>query len=377
MKKIILAPDSFKGTMTSSEICAVMKSEIKAVYPDCHAVSFPVADGGEGTVAAMVEAVGGKTVEAKVKGPFGEEISSFYGLLNNGAAVIEMAAAAGLPMVRGREDPMRTTTYGVGQLIKKAVLDGAENILIGLGGSCTNDGGCGAASALGVRFFDREGREFLPVGGNLCDIAKIDVSEAQRLLKGVTLRLMCDVDNSLYGEKGAAFVFAPQKGADEETVRLLDKGLEHLGGLLEGICPGVSALPGGGAAGGMGAGLRAMLGAQIVSGIEGVLDAAGFEAMLEGCDLVITGEGRIDAQSLRGKVVFGVCRRAKKAGVPVCAVVGDALDGQLEGAEERGLCAVFPINRRAVPFKEARLTAKTDLAYTVKSMMAFLKALKR
>lgn len=377
MKKIILAPDSFKGTMSATEICGIMKKEIEGFYPDCQVVSFPVADGGEGTVAAMVEAVGGRIIETKVKGPFGEDITSFYGLLKNGTAVIEMAAAAGLPMVRGREDPMRTTTYGVGQLIKHAVEGGAKNILVGLGGSCTNDGGCGAVSALGVRFFDKDGAEFLPTGGTLRRVDKIDISEATRLLEGVSLRLMCDVDNPLYGPKGAAYIFAPQKGADEKTVEALDEGLRHLGGLLENICPGVSTLAGGGAAGGMGAGLKAMIGAGIVSGIDGVLDAAGFEDMLVGCDLVITGEGRIDGQSLRGKVVFGVCRRAKKAGVPVCAVVGDALDDELTGSGERGLCAVFPINRRAVPFKEARLTAKSDLAYTVKNMFSFIRALEK
>lgn len=377
MKKIILAPDSFKGTMSAEEICDIMSAEIKAAYPNCQAIAFPVADGGEGTVGAMTRAAGGQIIKCAVKGPFGEDITSFYGRLESGAAVIETAAAAGLPMVRGRENPMETTTLGVGQLIGRAISDGAKNILVGLGGSCTNDGGCGAAAALGVRFYDGSGRLFVPTGGTLKDIERIDISEASRLLDGVSVKLMCDVDNPLYGPKGAAYVFAPQKGADERTVEALDDGLRHLGRLLEDICPGISRLEGGGAAGGMGAGLKAMLGAEPVSGIDGVLDAAGFETMLGGCDLVITGEGRIDAQSLRGKVVFGVCRRAKKAGVPVCAVVGDALDDQLDGADERGLCAVFPINRRAVPFSEARLTAKYDLRYTVRNMLSFLKAFER
>ncbi len=253
MKKIILAPDSFKGTMSAEEICDIMSAEIKAAYPNCQAIAFPVADGGEGTVGAMTRAAGGQIIKCAVKGPFGEDITSFYGRLESGAAVIETAAAAGLPMVRGRENPMETTTFGVGQLIGRAISDGAKNILVGLGGSCTNDGGCGAAAALGVRFYDGSGRLFVPTGGTLKDIERIDISEASRLLDGVSVKLMCDVDNPLYGPKGAAYVFAPQKGADERTVEALDDGLRHLGRLLEDICPGISRLEGGGAAGGMGA----------------------------------------------------------------------------------------------------------------------------
>lgn len=377
MKKVILAPDSFKGTMSSMEICDIMETAIREVEPGCRVIKLPVADGGEGTVAAMLAAAGGTRVTTRVSGPFGDEIESFYGLLDGGGiAVVEMAAAAGLPMVKGSEDPLRTTTYGVGQLIAAAVDRGARQVLVGLGGSCTNDGGCGAAAALGVIFYNKDNEAFVPTGGTLRDIARIDVTQAKKRLQGVRVRLMCDVNNPLYGENGAAYVFGPQKGADEAAVRALDGGLRHLGALLDELCPGVSQRPGAGAAGGMGAGLTALLGAESVSGIDGVLDAVRFESMLEGCDMVFSGEGRIDGQSLRGKVIFGVCRRAKQYGVPVCAVVGDALDDQLGEAAGRGLCAVFTTNRRAVPVKEARLTARKDLYHTMKNIMSFLNAAK-
>lgn len=376
MQKIILAPDSFKGTMRSIEICRIMKREAQKAFPGCEILSIPVADGGEGTVESMLAAAGGRRVRVTVQGPRSEPVESFYGRLPGGKrAVIEMAAAAGLPLVKGCEDPTVTTTYGVGMLMQHAVRKGAREILLGLGGSCTNDGGCGAAAALGVRFLDKNGNSFVPCGGTLEKIARIDPEPARQALAGVRIRLMCDVDNPLYGEHGAAFVFGPQKGADPAMVRRLDRGLRHLGRLLEPLCPGISQMPGAGAAGGMGAGMCALLGAELVSGIDGVLDTVGFEALLEGCDMVFTGEGRIDGQSLRGKVIFGVCRRASARGVPVCAVVGDALDRELGEASARGLCAVFTTNRRAVPWKEARKTAKTDLTHTVRSIFSFAAAL--
>ncbi|MBQ1250094.1 MAG: glycerate kinase [Clostridia bacterium] len=378
MKKIILAPDSFKGTISSLDICNIMKEAALRSFPDCQVISIPVADGGEGTVDSMLAAAGGEKIHVAVKGPRMTDIESFYGRLPDGkTAVIEMAAAAGLPMVKGSENPMDTTTYGVGMLIDHALQNGATNILLGLGGSCTNDGGCGAAAALGVRFMDEEGTEFLPRGGDLARIAAIDLSPVQKKLEGVQIRIMCDVNNPLWGESGAAYVFGPQKGADEEMVRMLDHGLRVLGGLLEDFRPGVETMAGAGAAGGMGAGMCAMLGAELVSGIDGVLDTVGFDGLLEGCDMVFTGEGRIDGQSLRGKVIFGICRRAKAAGVPVCAVVGDALDEQLEEARERGLCAVFTTNRRAMAWEKAKPDARKYLTHTVNNLFAFAAALKK
>ena len=377
MKKIILAPDSFKGTMSSIEICDIMQSEIAAFYPDCQIVSIPVADGGEGTVESFLQAVPGKRVEVTVKGPYFEDVPSFYGLIDDGkTAVIEMAAAAGLPMVGDNKNPTKTTTFGVGQLVRHAVESGADNIVVGIGGSATNDGGCGMAAALGVVFKNKAGEAFVPVGGTLDEIVSIDTTAAHAFLKGVKLRTMCDVDNPLYGENGAAYIFGPQKGADEAMVRLLDAKLKAYGSLIEKI-PGkqdVCALPGAGAAGGLGGGMYALLDARLMRGIDAVLDTVHFDGLLEGCDLIFTGEGRIDGQSLRGKVVIGVARRAKKKQVPVCAVVGDSIDEGLEPAYGEGVSAVFTINRLAIPFSQAKPRAKQDLRSTMKNIMGLIAA---
>ncbi|MEA4921488.1 MAG: glycerate kinase [Clostridiaceae bacterium] len=377
MKKIILAPDSFKGTMGASEICDIMAARAAEAFPKCEIIKIPVADGGEGTVDSMLIAAGGRRVHLKVKGPRFGDIDSFYGILpGEKTAVIEMAAAAGLPMVKGSENPMDTTTFGVGQLIAHAVKNGVCNILLGLGGSCTNDGGCGAAAALGVVFTDEQGKVFIPMGGTLDKISGIDLSGAAELMKNVRVKIMCDVNNPLCGENGAARIFGPQKGADEHMVDMLDRGLAHLGHMLEKIegCADIMSMPGAGAAGGMGAGLCSMLGAELVSGIDGVLDAVGFEEILDGCDMVLTGEGRIDKQSLGGKVISGICRRASSKAVPVCAVVGDASDSELGTARDIGLWAVFTTNRKAVSWKEAKVTAKADLDSTMLNIFSFVRA---
>lgn len=379
MKKIILAPDSFKGTMSSIEICEIMKEEILAEFPNCEVVSVPVADGGEGTVDSFLEAVPGRKIEIAVKGPYFENIESFYGLIDGGkTAIIEMAAAAGLPMVGDHKNPMRTTTFGVGQLVKAAVEGGAEDIIVGIGGSSTNDGGCGMAAALGVKFYNEQGKEFVPVGGTLDEIAWCDPSDAREMLKGVRLRAMCDVDNPLFGRNGAAYIFGPQKGADEVMVRILDEKLMHYGGIIDKLPEkrNVCTLPGAGAAGGLGAGMYALLNAELVPGIDAVLDTVRFDDLLSGCDMVFTGEGRIDGQSLRGKVVIGIARRAKKKTVPVCAVVGDSLDEGLGPAYEEGVTAVFTINRLAIPFSEAKLRAKTDLRFTLRNILRLIRTTK-
>jgi len=224
--KIILAPDSYKGTMSSTEICEIMRNEIKAELTECEIMAVPIADGGEGTVDSFLYAAGGEKITLQISDPYFNEVESFYGLINNGkTAVIEMAAAAGLPMVGERKDPSITTTFGLGQLVLHALEHGAKDIVVGLGGSCTNDCGCGMAAALGVKFYNRAGKEFIPVGGTLDEVERIDVSSSRKKLDGVRLRAMCDVDNPLYGENGAAYVFAPQKGADEEMTQILDKKL--------------------------------------------------------------------------------------------------------------------------------------------------------
>jgi len=372
MKKIVLAPDSFKGTMSSIKICDIMEAEIKKFYPDAEVIKIPVADGGEGTVDAFLEAVGGEKIHVMVKGPYFETMDSFYGILADGkTAVIEMAAAAGLPLVENRKNPFLTTTYGVGELIRHAVESGCRNLIIGLGGSCTNDGGAGMAAALGVKFISKDGEEFIPTGGTLSRVDRIDTSEIMDL-SGVTITVMCDVNNPLCGENGASKVFGPQKGADAAMTELLDRNLRHFAEIIKvHLNKDITDMPGAGAAGGMGAGTAAFLDAELKRGIDVVLDTAGFDSLLEGTDLVFTGEGKIDSQSLSGKVICGVASRAKKHNVPVIAVVGDIGD-DTEEIYSLGITAVMSINRVAVPFEIARHRSEKDLALTMNTIMRLL-----
>ena len=374
MKKCIMISDSFKGSISSTEIGNIAKDSVKKFFPDCEVISIPVADGGEGTVDCFLEAVGGEKITVPVKGPLGDEMTAPYAMLSGNRAVIEMAAAAGLPLVRDKKNPKTATTFGVGTQIKDALSRGAEHIILGLGGSATNDGGCGCAAALGVKFYDEGGREFIPAGGTLEKIAKIDVSECRDNLRGVKFTAMCDIDNPLYGENGAAYIFGPQKGADENTVLELDRGLRHLAEVISrDIGADTANVPGAGAAGGFGAGAIAFFGAELMSGIEVVLDAVEFDRLLENCDMVFTGEGRIDGQSLRGKVVIGVAGRTKKRGVPCIAIVGDVRDDAY-CAYDMGVTAIFSTNRLAIPFSEARGRSRGDYVRTFEDVMRIIKA---
>lgn len=373
MEKVILIPDSFKGTMSSQEICTLMRQSILAHYPAAEILSFPVADGGEGTVDAMLSAVGGKKVSVPVKGPYFEPMNACYGVTGSGDAVIEMSSCAGLPLVRNHLHPDQTTTYGVGQLIAHAAARGCRRIIVGLGGSCTNDGGAGAAAACGVKFFDGNGSEFVPTGGTLSRIASLDVAGLNPAVRKAEITAMCDIDSPLYGLSGAAYVFAPQKGADGAMVRLLDNGLKHFSEVIgDALGTDVSRLPGAGAAGGMGGGMAAFFHAELRSGIEAVLDAVGFDGAARDADLILTGEGKIDSQSLRGKVIAGVARRAKQLGVPLVAIVGD-IAGDMEPLYRLGVSGIFSINRRAENFRAARTHCREDLALTVDNLMRFLK----
>lgn len=372
MRKILLIPDSFKGTMSSEEICSIMENAIRAYYPDALIISIPVADGGEGSVDSFLTAVGGKKITTTVKGPYFNDIQSFYGILPDNTAVIEMAAAAGLPLVGDDLNPEKTTTYGVGQLIEQAAKAGCKKMIIGLGGSATNDGGAGAAAALGIRFMNAAGEAFIPTGETLCDISSIDGSSLNPILDGVEIITMCDIDNPLCGPQGAAAVFGPQKGADEAMVKRLDANLAHMAEMIKrDLGKDVIDLAGAGAAGGMGAGMTAFLGSRLQMGIETVLDTVQFDSLLDGADMVFTGEGKIDSQSLRGKVVIGVARRTKKTGIPLIAIVGDIGDNT-EAAYQEGVSAIFSINRVAVPFKEAKLRSKSDLSLTMDNLMRFI-----
>lgn len=376
MKKAVLIPDSFKGTMSSSEIIAIMKERIEAYNPGCDIVSIPVADGGEGSVDAFLTALGGEKIKVRTKGPWGEDLDSFYGMLPDKTAVIEMAASAGLPQVGDRKDPSKTTTYGVGELILAAAKNGAKRLVIGLGGSATNDAGCGAAAACGVSFLDKEGNSFIPVGGTLDKIDKIDISTMDESVRSLPITAMCDIDNPFYGPTGAAAIFGPQKGADEKMVELLDGKMKHLASIIEsqlGIV--LQEIPGSGAAGGMGGGMKAFFGARMQMGIDAVLEITGFEDLAAGADMIFTGEGKIDSQSLRGKVVIGVARKARKMGIPVIAVVGDIGD-DIDAAYDEGVTGIFSINRVAVPYKEARLRAKSDMKLTMDNILRFMESMK-
>lgn len=374
MQKFLLIPDSFKGTMSSIEVCNIMKNAILRNLPDAEVISIPVADGGEGSVDAFLASQSGEKIVLKVSGPFFEPVEAFYGIIDNGhTAVIEMAACAGLPLVEGRPNPGITTTYGVGELIKDALLRGCKKIILGLGGSCTNDAGTGAAAALGIRFYQRNGEEFVPVGSTLDSIAHIDVTGKLRALDDVELITMCDIDNPLFGEQGAAYIFGPQKGADPEMVKSLDHGLIHLSHLIkEELLIDNSLQKGAGAAGGMGFGMVAFFGSTLQMGIETILDEVHFDTILKDANYVFTGEGKFDSQSLRGKVVLGVAKRTKKANVPLIVIAGGIGDG-VEEAYEHGISGVFSINRLPEDFQIAKSKSRENLDATVDNLIKFMK----
>lgn len=372
MKKVLFVPDSFKGTMSSQEICDILTQELHRVWPQAAAVAIPVADGGEGSVDAFLAAAGGEKISVPCKGPYMEDVQGFYGCLPDGTAVIEMAAAAGLPLAGDRLHPDRTTTYGVGQLMLAALRGGAKRLIVGLGGSATNDGGAGMMAALGARFLGADGQAYLPVGGTLGQLAQVDLSGLDPMLPSAEIVTMCDIDNPLCGPAGASAVFGPQKGADPAMVETLDRNLAHLADVAAArLGRDMRDAPGAGAAGGLGFAMASFLGSRLQPGIETVLDTVGFDKLLEDADLVVTGEGRIDSQSIRGKVVIGVARRAKAAGVPVSAIVGDIGDGT-EAAYELGVSGIFSTNRVAVPFSQAKLRAKDDMRATAANLFRFM-----
>ncbi len=323
--RILVASDSFKGSLTSQQVGTSVMEGIRRVIPEAQVKVLPIADGGEGTVQALVAATGGKLVTVQVTGPLGDPVQARFGLLPDGTAVLEMAEASGLTLVpEGLRDPTRTTTYGTGELMLKALDMGAARMVIGIGGSATNDGGAGMAQALGVSLKDAQGRELPFGGGALGNLAVIDLSGLDPRVKGVPITVACDVKNPLYGPNGASHIYGPQKGATPEMIRLLDDNLRHLAGIIrDQLGLDVQDIPGAGAAGGLGAGLIAFAGAQLRSGVETVLDTIGFDDHLMGVDLVITGEGRLDHQSVFGKVPVGVAARASRLGIPVIAMVGE------------------------------------------------------
>lgn len=370
MKKIILIPDSFKGTMSSSTVCEIMTKAIEKRFPNAEILSIPVADGGEGTVEAFVQACGGEISVCAAADPYFNDIDSFIGLIDDGkTAVVEMAAAAGITLRRENHNIELTTTYGVGQLIEYALDLGVKKIIVGLGGSLTTDGGCGMAAALGVKFFDASGEPFIPVSGTLSQISRIDKNDLDKRLASVKLVTMCDINNPLYGDKGAAYVFSPQKGASPEQVVLLDNGLKNLAKVAErDLDFSDHAFAGAGAAGGLGFGMKAFLNAKMQMGIQTVLDTVNFDTIAADADLVISGEGKLDAQSLGGKVVIGIAQRTKKLGVFLLAIVG-SMSEDISAVYPLGVNAVFSTNRACLPFEKARLRCQSDLYDTVRDVM--------
>ena len=329
--KIVLAPDSFKGNMTSMEVAEAFEKGVKRVLSGANCIKVPMADGGEGTVQSLVDGVGGKFIRKSVVGPIGKIVSARYGLLSDGkTAVIEMAEASGLPLVTHKKmNPMKTTTFGTGELILDAAKRGAEAIIIGIGGSATNDGGVGMAQAIGVRFFNKQDKEISEYGsgGMLKKIADINAKKMAPTLKKVKIIVACDVNNPLCGKSGAAYIFSPQKGATPKMVKILDDNLKHLGKVIkQTLKKDIISLKGAGAAGGLGAGLVAFARARMESGVEIVIEASNIRKHLKNADLAITGEGRVDSQTAFGKTPSGVAKVARKYRVPTIVIGGGITD---------------------------------------------------
>lgn len=346
--RIVIAPDSFKGSLSAAAAAEAIAAGLRRVRPDVDLTLVPMADGGEGTVESLVDATGGQLIHQTVTGPLGEPVAAFYGLLGDGkTAVLEMAAASGLPLVPdGRRDPRVTTTYGTGELVRAALDRGARRFIIGIGGSATNDGGAGFAQALGARLIGLDGQP-LPEGvggGALSSVARLDLSGLDPRLAECEFQVACDVDNPLCGPRGAAAVFGPQKGATPEMVAELDSALRHWARvLLAATGQDVLDLPGAGAAGGLGGGITALLGARLDRGVEIVIRATGLRELLKGADLVFTGEGRMDFQIVHGKTPAGVAAAAREVGAgPVIALVGGVGQGY-DKAYAVGIDAVVPM----------------------------------
>jgi glycerate 2-kinase len=373
--KIILAPDSFKECLTAVEVCRAMAAGLRRILPNAELISLPLADGGEGTVDALLSATGGTLRSNTVIGPCGDPVEAQWGILGDGStAVIEMAAAAGLAITPPeKRNPLYTTTYGVGQLIRAALDAGIATILLGIGGSATTDCGLGMAQALGAKFFNRDSVIDMYMTGEQMDrVTRIDLNGLDDRIHRTTIRVACDVDNPLLGPRGAAKVFAPQKGASTADVEQLEANMRHVIALMEEITTPVRELPGAGAAGGLGAGLTAFLGAQLVSGIDMVLDDCSFDEHIRDADLILTGEGKIDEQTLMGKTILGVLRRAKRTGVPVIALAGDAPSGA-DQLYNHGLASLFCICDRPMTLNESFEQAERLVAQaTERAVRAFL-----
>jgi glycerate kinase len=353
--KIILAPDSFKGSLTARQVCMAMATGIRRFLPEAEIIEVPMADGGEGTLETIMASTHGKRITKTVTGPLGDPVNAPFGILPDGqTAIIEMAAASGLTLVANdKRDPSIASSFGTGQLIKAAMDAGCRKIIIGIGGSATNDGGVGIAQALGYRFLDSHGKPLSPGGKALQYLAKIDTSDKDPRLTDLQVDVICDVTNPLTGDNGASLVYGPQKGATYEEALLLDQALANLAErIVTDLHLNVSQLAGGGAAGGAGAGLVAFLGAKLKNGVSLIADLLNLALLLEDADLVITGEGSIDQQTQFGKVPLGVARYAKRFAVPVFAIAGNVAKEAYE-LHSNGLDGILPIVHRPITLEAA------------------------
>jgi len=373
--KIVIAPDSYKESLSALEVATAIESGFREIFPTAEYVKLPVADGGEGTVEAMVAATCGRIVNVAVKGPLGEAVEGFYGLSGDEqCAFIEMAAASGLELVpAAQRDPLVTTSWGTGELIRHALDSGVKHIIIGIGGSATNDGGAGMVQALGAKLLDKQGQQIGPGGAALEALASIDVRELDKRLADCRIEVACDVTNPLTGKEGASAIFGPQKGATPKMIARLDQALGHYAKLIaRDLDVEVLNLAGGGAAGGMGAGLFAFCGAELRRGIEIVTEALSLDAHVADADLVITGEGRIDSQTINGKVPVGVASVAKRYNVPVIGIAG-SLTTDVGVVHDHGIDAVFSVIYKICSLDDALANAGENVRMAARNIAAVLK----
>lgn len=372
--KIVIAPDSYKESLSAMDVAVAIENGFRRVMPDADIVKLPMADGGEGTVQSLVDATGGQIITVNVTGPLGNEVEGFFGLMGDGkTAVIEMAAASGLHLVPpSQRNPLVTTSFGTGELIKAALEHGATHLIIGIGGSATNDGGAGMAQALGVKLLDKEGNAIGFGGGALEHIHTIDCSGIDSRLAEVKLEVACDVDNPLCGEKGASAIFGPQKGATPSMVMKLDANLSHYADVMNTeLGRDVKNSAGAGAAGGMGAALMGIFSADLRPGINIVMDAVNLSEHLKDADLVITGEGRMDSQTVHGKTPMGVARCAKQFNLPVIGIAG-CVSNDVDVVHEHGIDAVFSVVPRSVSLEEALREGAVNVENTAANVARLL-----
>ena len=376
--KIVIAPDSFKESLTALEVADAIEQGFKKFYPHADYVRIPMADGGEGTVQSLVDALKGKVVERSVTAPLGNKIQAFFGISgDNQTAIIEMAAASGLHLVSpAQRNPLKTTSFGTGELIKAALDLGVKKIILGIGGSATNDAGAGMLQALGVQLLDVNNQQISLGGENLSLISKIDLSKLDSRLQQVEILVACDVDNPLCGEKGASAVFGPQKGATPEIVQQLDRALFHFSDIVQqDLDLNIRDQAGAGAAGGMGGGLLLLPNVQLKAGVQIIIDAVNLNEQIKDADLVITGEGRMDSQTVHGKTPIGVAKAAKLFNKPVIAIVGSLKD-DYEVVYEHGIDAVFPIIRQLKSLDETLKLGRQNLISTAQNIARLYKLAK-